>query len=107
MSDEPPLKKRPVWNAQTTVEPKPKVSGSSSVACWLSVFVNGSVLTRVAADAGPAAISPSADTQIIRLVARRMDRSLKSTVNREDAPWGERFGAASLGRGQKRRQRRT
>jgi hypothetical protein len=30
-----PSKKRPTWNAPTTVEPKAKVSGSTSVACWL------------------------------------------------------------------------
>src|SRR5919197_110412 len=47
MSDAPPLKKRPTWYAATTVEPKAKVSGSTSVACWLVVLVNGSALTRV------------------------------------------------------------
>jgi len=29
----PPLKTRPVWKAVTKVEPRAKVSGSTSVAC--------------------------------------------------------------------------
>src|SRR5215467_6885797 len=33
MLQEPPLKMRPTWNVATTVEPKAKVSGSTSVAC--------------------------------------------------------------------------
>jgi hypothetical protein len=41
-----------------TVEPWANVSGSTSVACWLDAFVNGSLLIRVdgtfAAEAGPA-----------------------------------------------------
>src|SRR4051794_19488389 len=48
MSDAPPLKNRPTWKPETSVPPpSAKVSGSTSVACWLVVFVNGSVLTRV------------------------------------------------------------
>src|SRR4051794_21073064 len=47
MSLAPPSKKRPTWKAPTTVLPKAKVSGSSSVACWLVVLVNGSELTLV------------------------------------------------------------
>ena len=45
MSDAPPLKKRPTWNADTIVSPQANVSGSTSVLCWLSEFVNGSSLT--------------------------------------------------------------
>src|SRR5436305_12002751 len=41
----PPLKKRPTWKAETMVEPKAKVSGSTSVLCWLSVLVYGSLLS--------------------------------------------------------------
>src|SRR5207247_2404789 len=47
MSEAPPLKKRPTWYVATTVEPEAKVSGSTSVACWLVGLVNGSALTRV------------------------------------------------------------
>ena len=35
----PPLKKRPTWKAATIVDPDDRVSGSSSVACWLVEFV--------------------------------------------------------------------
>ena len=35
ISEEPPLKKRPTWKADTIVEPNAKVSGSTSVRCWL------------------------------------------------------------------------
>ena len=44
MSDDPPLKKRPLCTAATIVEPKLNVSGSTSVRCWLLLFVNGSEL---------------------------------------------------------------
>src|SRR5258708_4404452 len=46
MLEAPPLKKRPTWKTETKVEPEDKVSGSTSVACWLGVFVYGSVLSR-------------------------------------------------------------
>jgi hypothetical protein len=58
MSLAPPLKKRPTWNAETTVPWAANVSGSTSVACWLVGFVYGSELTRVSgtfASAVPAA----------------------------------------------------
>src|SRR5437762_1080380 len=53
MSEEPPSKKRPLWNAATTVPPYENESGSTWVLCWLVALVNGSELscTRVAADA--------------------------------------------------------
>ena len=54
MSLEPPLKKRPTWNAATTVPWSAKVSGSSSVACWLVAFVYGSALTCMSATFAPA-----------------------------------------------------
>src|SRR5437879_11885366 len=44
MSEAPPLKKRPTWKVETKVEPEAKVSGSTSVACWLVLLVNGSLL---------------------------------------------------------------
>jgi hypothetical protein len=45
MSDAPPSKKRPTWKADTQVLPEAKVSGSTSVLCWLVVLVNGSALS--------------------------------------------------------------
>jgi hypothetical protein len=42
----PPRLNRPAWKALTTVAPKAKVSGSTSVACWLASLVKGSLLTR-------------------------------------------------------------
>src|SRR5436309_15821829 len=45
MLEAPPLKKRPTWKAETMVEPKAKVSGSTSVLCWLSELVYGSLLS--------------------------------------------------------------
>src|SRR5438045_9548807 len=47
MSDAPPSLNRPTWDEDTMVVPAVNVSGSSSVACWLVLLVNGSVLTRV------------------------------------------------------------
>src|SRR3954468_20917248 len=47
MSVAPPLKKRPTWNADRTTLPFENVSGSTSVACWLVVFANGSELILV------------------------------------------------------------
>ena len=47
MSEAPPSLNRPTWDEDTIVLPAVNVSGSSSVACWLVVLVNGSVLTRV------------------------------------------------------------
>ena len=46
MSEAPPLKKRPIWNTETSVEPKAAIDGSTSVACWLVGLVNVSVLSR-------------------------------------------------------------
>ena len=54
MSLAPPLKKRPTWNVATTVPWCANVSGSSSVACWLVVFVYGSALTWVSGTFAPA-----------------------------------------------------
>src|SRR5438105_5028668 len=62
MSDEPPLKNRPVWKVATIVDPKANVSGSTSVLCMLVVLVNGSELIRrrVAPVATPAAEATTA-----------------------------------------------
>src|SRR5215472_16860495 len=53
----PPLKKRPTWKAPTTVllAGAAKVSGSTSVACWLVEFVNMSLLTSVSVTLASAA----------------------------------------------------
>src|SRR5437773_1991368 len=60
MSDPPPSKTRPTWDAATIVLPAAKVSGSTAVACWpagLVALVKVSTMTRVvgtAAHAGAA-----------------------------------------------------
>src|SRR6476620_8774209 len=64
MSAPPPSKKRPTWYAATTVEPNANVSGSTSVACWLDVFVNGSALTRVSVTLAAPAVASTATTTI-------------------------------------------
>jgi hypothetical protein len=74
MSVPPPSKKRPTWKAETIVEPLAKVSGSTSVACWLVVFVNGSWLIALSgtfADAIPGnARKTPATSSAVRLSAR-------------------------------------
>src|SRR5260221_588861 len=45
MSEPPPSVNRPTCEEVTMVDPNANVSGSTSVACWLGVFVNGSVET--------------------------------------------------------------
>src|ERR671930_303145 len=95
MSDAPPLKKRPTWYAATTVEPDAKVSGSTSVACWLVVLVNGSALTRVSgtfaragaarASSAAAASAPSTATdrtEAVRIMALLYHRSRPPSTNR-------------------------
>src|SRR5580693_8348439 len=52
MSDAPPLKMRPTWNALTIVEPDAAALASTSVACWLPGLVKVSVLSRVSATVG-------------------------------------------------------
>src|SRR4051812_18019431 len=76
MSVAPPSKKRPTWKAATTVPPAAKVSGSTSVACWLVGLVKGSELTRVsgtfaAADA-EAASRAAAASAVPRATTRPM-----------------------------------
>src|SRR6266852_8736232 len=44
MLEAPPLKKRPTWKAETIILPEAKVSGSTSVLCWLVLLVYGSLL---------------------------------------------------------------
>jgi hypothetical protein len=52
MSDAPPLKMRPTWNALTIVEPEEKALASTSVACWLPGLVKVPVLRGVRAMGG-------------------------------------------------------
>src|SRR5215813_15501843 len=52
MSDAPPPKMRPTWNAVTIVEPNANALGSTSVACWLCGLVKVSVLSWVSAISG-------------------------------------------------------
>src|SRR5258708_17818520 len=47
MSELPPSLNRPTWEEVTMVLPYAKVSGSTSVACWLVELVYGSVLTLI------------------------------------------------------------
>ncbi len=58
MSEAPPSVNRPVCWASTMVEPKEKVSGSTSVACWLEELVNGSVLSSVSVTFACAVVVP-------------------------------------------------
>ena len=45
MAAPPPEKILPTWNAVTMVAPKDAALGSTSVACWLCVFVKLSALS--------------------------------------------------------------
>src|SRR5438552_3326445 len=58
MPDEPPSVNRPTWKAATTVEPWEKVSGSTSVLCWLVVLLYGSLLTWTRATLAEAEVEP-------------------------------------------------
>src|SRR5438128_7469876 len=63
MSEAPPLKKRPTWKVETKVEPEAKVSGSTSVACWLVLLVNGSLLIWTTVMAKAEMVDESANTR--------------------------------------------
>src|SRR5258708_10439 len=45
ISAAPPPKMRPTWKTETRVEPAAKVSGSTSVRCWLVLVVKGALLS--------------------------------------------------------------
>src|SRR5438105_13105045 len=61
MPEEPPSVKRPDCAAATPVEPKKNESGSTTVLCWLELFVNGSVaIFRTGIDAPAARLNTSA-----------------------------------------------
>src|SRR5438445_7801938 len=81
MLEAPPLKKRPTWKAETKVEPEAKVSGSSSVLCWLVVLVYGSLLliwTMVRAKAEM--VDESANTRAKVTAARPRSGHLKREI---------------------------
>src|SRR5918912_2761172 len=65
LSEAPPSKKRPCWATATIVEPAEKVSGSTTVWCWLLEFVKGSLRMRLL----PFADAP-ADTTSAAVAAR-------------------------------------
>src|SRR6266851_10057801 len=70
MLEAPPLKKRPTWKAETKVEPEDKVSGSTSVACWLVPLVNGSLLICKRVKAKAEMVDASANTRATVTAAR-------------------------------------
>src|SRR5258708_7530037 len=81
----PPLKTRPVWNAETKVEPNANVSGSTSVACspvGAVAGVYGSALTCVtpccAASAGGAVANAEASAAASSAAAHHAVRGNRS-----------------------------
>jgi hypothetical protein len=85
----PPLKKRPTWNADTTVDPADSVSGSTSVACWLVLFGNGSWLICVSATlavAAPGRASAAPATSAAIEAADLITRKLMSSTLRARSP---------------------
>ncbi len=97
MSEAPPSKKRPCWNAETIVEPFENVSGSTSVACWLVLLLNGSELIIVSVTFAAAGTAPTATAARAAPAAShaRRARTGKNLVNMSDpssacrhaAPW--------------------
>src|SRR5260370_41879862 len=71
MSEAPPLKKRPTWKAETIVEPKAKVSGSTSVRCWLVLLVNRSLLSWTRVTLAKARIVEERSNKSARVMATR------------------------------------
>src|SRR5712692_8323064 len=71
MSEAPPLKKRPTWKVETIVEPKAKVSGSTSVRCWLVLLVNGSLLSWSRVTLAKARIVDESANRSARVMATR------------------------------------
>src|SRR6266566_1365317 len=70
MLEPPPSKKRPTWKAETKVEPEDKVSGSTSVACWLVGLVYGSLLNWTRVKAKAVMVDANANTRA-RITAAR------------------------------------
>src|SRR5581483_2536038 len=66
----PPSKKRPVWKAETTVDPAANVSGSTSAWCCPGVGLEyGSLLTCVRATAAATAAASTRATAVTPAVA--------------------------------------
>src|SRR5216684_2328352 len=84
MSEAPPLKKRPTWKAETKVEPEAKVSGSTSVACWLVLLVNGSLLICKRVKAKAEMVDESANTRAKVTAARprigHLNREIRDVI---------------------------
>src|SRR6266699_1637260 len=80
ISEAPPLKKRPTWKAETKVEPEAKVSGSTSVACWLVGLVNGSLLICKRVKAKAEMVDESANTRASVIATRPRMGHLKREI---------------------------
>src|SRR6266496_4421227 len=84
MLEAPPLKKRPTWKVETMVEPEDKVSGSTSVLCWLVLFVYGSLLiwTRVKAKAEMVDESANTRANVIAMRPRigHLNREIRDVI---------------------------
>src|SRR5216684_4185661 len=70
MLEAPPLKKRPTWKAETKVLPEARVSGSTSVACWLVLLVYGSLLIWTRVKAKAEMVDESANTRASAIAMR-------------------------------------
>src|SRR6266576_1324618 len=79
ISDAPPSKTRPTWNADENVLPEAKVSGSTSVLCWsyrvglVGGLVNGSELSCCNVLAHAALCEPNMRTNaVLRAAVRKI-----------------------------------
>src|SRR6266852_6893575 len=95
MSDDPPLKNRPTWKVDTTVEPNEKVSGSTSVRWLLVGLVSGSELICVnaacvaravhdRATTNPAAKAPAGTSFFMAIPPIALASSLRDRHTRHD-----------------------
>ena len=86
MSEAPPLKNRPTWKVARTVDPEAKVSGSTSVACWLVGLVNGSALTRVSGTLAEAAAANAKRAMAANVPSKAADRTHAVRIMRDLYP---------------------
>jgi hypothetical protein len=84
MLEPPPSKKRPTWKAETKVEPADKVSGSTSVACWLVGLVSGSLLNGTRVEAKAEMVDESANTRASVIAMRprigHLNREIRDVI---------------------------
>src|SRR2546425_71847 len=80
MLEAPPFQKRPTWKAETIVWPQPKLSGSSSVRCWLVLLWYGSLLIWVSV---PAADTSRLDERVNTIARGRTRMATIRHLNRE------------------------